>query len=481
MPTTPPTPPPDPILGPLPPNQRQQLPRLYNGGATNLTFVRSHHLDGTIPTYWGPNQDAPEYDEDGNAIYTPPANWPRKGTILRCPRVARWFWEAASVDYEVVVACGVTGAYTFGQHYLDYATDITIAGTGGPYPVHIAGHTLDQYGVSAYGTPFSIYGSGSFVTQDWTANGVYHYDYWIYSGYLPPISMKQYEDRTSETYLAIKLVWDLEIGGFTPAIAHQPAGTEGIPAMDTNQTGPFNVGLCYPVKTGIYWINNIQYGVRADPDTLGLTIPIGWAMPPEDPDHGEDSASNWGELSDFMNAQYLGSTNPYFNAFPMQNPDEFIDIVTPTQDGFFACQTVNFILLSQVHPLPGAGDDRVKRIKTCYPHMSLYVVVMLVDTQNLQDQATAGDGEAASFASEVASWVGGMPGFFYETVSYLDPANVQQVIERYIKTYLHPELKDAPPDDANPGGFQGADDGKGDGDGGTFVMMPQTTDTGDDS
>lgn len=458
--------PPDPINGPKPPNQRQQPPRLINGGK-HLVFLRDHHLKQDDPafihTYWGPNQDGPEYNPDGSiASVPPPGNWPRKGTILRVPRVARWFWEAGNADYQVVVAMGATGSYSYGQHYLQYDMDITTPSS--IFPVHIHSKGLDQNGVSAYGTNFNI---SYYGYEDLTYVGVVeakgNYSYWLYSAYLPPMSMKAYEDRTSDTYKAIALLWQILEGGF---ITPKPITQDGIPPITGTPDGPKSVGVCYPVRTGIYTINDIEYGEEVDLTTVGLSIPAGWAQPPLDPDNGEDASSNWGDLSDKLNKEYKGSTNPYFNAFPRPNGiDQFLDLVNPKEDGFFGCHTVNFILLSQVHDLPESGDERIARIRAMYPHMPTYVVVILIDTQNLADQEEAGSQAAKQFIDDVTGIAEGLAdcGWFVEEVSYLEPDACEAIIKRYIKTYLHPELNDAPPDDKEPEDLQGSDDRQGDG------------------
>lgn len=446
----------DPSLGPEPPNQQRMLPRLYAGGK-HLAMLREHHLDGTIPTYWGPDQDAPP--ETGG--YLPPANWPRKGTLLRVPRVARWFWEASDIEIQVVVALGYTGTYSYGQHSLTQNVDAT--GPPGTIPVHIHTSTLDQNGVSAYGIPVTLSFSGTLATSegDFVSNG--DYGTWQYSAYLPPISLEEYEDRTSDTYLAIKELWDILSGGFTPFV---PYTQDGFPPLNFTQIGPTSVGVCFPVKTGLYFINGVQYGTAVDLNTVGLTIPDGWAMPPLPGGDGKSESSNWGDLSDKMNAKYKGYTNPYFNAFPRTDGiADFMDIVTPSDDGFFACHTVNFILLSQSHtPYPSTGDARLVRIRQCYPNMATYVVVIMLDVQNLSEQEEAGDPTVGPWIDAITAVVDSMAdcGWFMESVSYDDPEAAEAIMLRYIQTYLNPGLHDAPPDDR--GGLQGEDDGIGDGD-----------------
>lgn len=456
----------DPTRGPTPPNQQKMPPRLYKAtGATRLAIRRDHHLDGTIPTYWGPQQDGPGYADDGSLIYMPPANWPRKGTLLRVPRVARWFWEAADVDYEVVIAMGPTGGYIYGQHFLDFATDISTP--PGIFPVHISGHALDQHGVSLYGTSFTISGSGRLDVIDGSFIGSYHYTYNIYTNWLPPISLKQYEDPTSATYEAVKEAWEIVDlnGNYTGVPAFTPAPPFGDPPMDMLQDGPKSVGVTDPVKTGVYFINGVQYGTRVDLNTLPMAIPDGW-HPPTDPDMGQDSSSNWGDLQDKLTQAYKGSTNPYFDVFPRTfGMDKFLDLVTPTDDGFFACNTVNFILLSVPHPVPSMADARISRIIDVFPNMATYRVVIMVDTQNISEQAQAGLITANGFVDEISKLCVAMApyGWFFEPVSYLKPDHVADLIHQYIKEHLHPELKDAPPDDRDPMNTQGSDDGQGDG------------------
>lgn len=435
------TPQTDPLLGPAPPNQQKMLPRLYKG--TRKLFQRNHHLDGTIPTYWGPSQDAPA----GDGTYFPPGNWPRAGTLLRVPRVARWFWEAADVQTEVWIAAGYAGAYSFGQHTLTNDFDVTTP--GGILPEHQHGSSLDQHGIEAYGTPVHTKSTGHLDLYNGPVDANGAGLWWLYADYLPPIILEEYENRKSDTYKAVAMLWSiLAEGGDGDTGPPAPVTTVGIPPITITSDAPVGVGITYPIKTGVFFLNGIAYGERSDPHKIGLTIPVGWKQPPPLKTTG-NSSSNWAELNKELNAEYKGSTNPYFNAYPVQNMEDFLDIVTPAKDGFFATHCVNFITLSTPHPFPSPDDPRIKRIKEVYPHMATYVVVILLDRENLSEQQGAGDFVVPTYIAAIEAIVGTLKdfGWFLESVSFITPSTTAEIIDRYIKTYLKPELNDAPPPD----------------------------------
>lgn len=433
------TPPPDPILGPTPPNQPRQLPRLYKG--KRLAFLRDHHLDGTIPTYWGPKQDA----QEDAASYLPPGDWPGKGTLLRVPRVARWFWEAADVQTEVWIAGGYAGGYSYGQHIITYNMDITTPSSVFPVHVHTVG--LDQYGAVGYGTVVHDVSKGHLELPYGTYDANGNKTWWLYADYLPPIILEEYEDTTSDTYKAVAELWSiLSEGGSGDTGPPQPVLHDGVPPILTTSDGPTGVGITFPIKTGVFYLNGIAYGERSDPHKIGLSIPHGWQQPPPLKTK-TDSSSNWAALSESLNAKYKGSTNPYFDAYPKQNMEDFLDIVTPAKDGFFATHCVNFLTLSTPHPFPTPDDPRIKRIKDVYKHMATYVVVILLDTENLQEQADAGDFVVPTYIDAIQAVVASLAdyGWHLERVSFITPETTAAIIDRYIKQYLKPELNDAPP------------------------------------
>jgi hypothetical protein len=443
MPTTPPD---DPKLGPSPPNQPKQLPRMYKApGTGRLTFLRDHHLDGTIPTYWGPGQDGPL--EDGT--YVPPTKWHKHGMVLRVPRVARWFWEAADVETEVVVALGLTGTYDYGIHTNSF--DLDIPTPGSIISSHVHSTSLADAGTPQYAIHFTQTLSGSldlpYIGLIGPATG--SVVTWYSQSYLPPFILEEYEDRTSDTYEVVQILWNILSGGF---VAPGPLTQDGIPPITFTPDGPTSVGVCFPVKTGIYYINGVEHGERKDPTTLGMVIPEGWAQPKE-PASANTASSNWGDLSDKLTAERKYHTNPYFDAFPKAyGIDDFLSLVTPEKDGHFSTHVVNFILLSTPHPVPSALDSRAQRIRECYQHFATYVVVIMLDEQNLSEQSDAGSLEAALFSAQIKAFVASMSdcGWFLETVAYGHPELATEIMDRYIATYLKPELNDAPPNDTPP-------------------------------
>jgi hypothetical protein len=76
------------------PNQKLQMPRIP-GGAGAFAMRRSHFLDSTIETFYGPGQPPdsgaqPGADDTGAAVtkvYQPPLDWPGAGRLLRVPQV----------------------------------------------------------------------------------------------------------------------------------------------------------------------------------------------------------------------------------------------------------------------------------------------------------------------------------------------------------------------------------------------------------
>ncbi len=59
-----------------------KLPRLFNG--KRFVFSRSRILNGDIQVFYGPDQIA---SMGSFSPYNPPEDWPKAGTLLRCPQV----------------------------------------------------------------------------------------------------------------------------------------------------------------------------------------------------------------------------------------------------------------------------------------------------------------------------------------------------------------------------------------------------------
>ena len=71
-----------------PPNKKHQRPRVSGQTTEGLRIRRSKILDGTLKVFFGPGQ----FWEGESDPYVAPTNWPATGTLLRVPKVARFFY-----------------------------------------------------------------------------------------------------------------------------------------------------------------------------------------------------------------------------------------------------------------------------------------------------------------------------------------------------------------------------------------------------
>lgn len=85
-------------------NQKFGLPRLADGQP--FSFSRRRILDGTIKTFFGPDQSPGAAN-----VYHPPAEWPDAGRLLRVPQVV---WLTA---YFPLLPFGFRPEYTLTAHY----------------------------------------------------------------------------------------------------------------------------------------------------------------------------------------------------------------------------------------------------------------------------------------------------------------------------------------------------------------------------
>jgi hypothetical protein len=100
----------------MPINRKNMLPRLSDGKAVPLR--RSHFLEGTLKTYFGPGQGP----QNIFGAYKKPTDWNKAGTLLRVPRVV-WLqmWFASAIE-----GLPATFSQTWSNAYYDQRFSSTI-------------------------------------------------------------------------------------------------------------------------------------------------------------------------------------------------------------------------------------------------------------------------------------------------------------------------------------------------------------------
>lgn len=415
-------------------NQKKGLPRLAAvNPASNSSFTMSRGdiLTGKLPVFWGPSQPAPDVFGE----YFPPNDWAKVNTLLRVPRVARFFFETVTILTDVTIASWMTGTYSYGVHTDSFDLDITTPSSF--YPTHTHTTSLADAGTAQYAIEFDkgfsghdyLPGVGSFDATGTQKN-------WYSTFYVAPFHLEVYEDRSSTLY---------ELIGIIDALQGQhlnlPPSTAlfGLPHITTTSYGPYSGGLCAPVKVGTFSINGIGYGTAIPYPELGMIIPAGWAQPPP-----LQVPSQTDAIHAVANAQYAAYNQPKsvsFDWFDRSSGYNFLDLVTPSATGFFGTRTVSFLMFSTWHTIPDQSDPRIALIKASFAGFADYKVVVLIDQDSFDDILAATSTNDTSVASAVGLFMGGINslvsslaeyGWTMETVGYKNLNSVSSIVSRYI-------------------------------------------------
>lgn len=365
-------------------NRKLELPRIVSPDNANWTFDRNNFLNGDIAAYWGPKQ-SPQIDKDE---YTPPTKWPKAGTLLSIPKVARLLWQHADLDAEAFVVGGFTGTYSYGFHTTTFDLDID-ASDPGVFDSHIHqsyimpgfGSQVEFYGVQQTTAldGFLALGDGNTLTATGSSS-----TWFLWSYMSAPFSLKDYYALNSLTAGAIQFAWLLLLNGFTPSESFE--GTDGAPPINSTPDGFFSVGSTDPILTGRYSIDMQIYDdgtgphVPADP----ITVPEGYNEPEVEtfPDH----MIQWQLISEKLESFYEDSTAPYVNAYqlPQYHPDFPISVVTPWKDTYLGCNSIHIMVFCRPMIMTDTGSA-IERITKAYPYMKGYSVICYTEEPYMTD------------------------------------------------------------------------------------------------
>jgi hypothetical protein len=411
-------------------NQKDGLPRLASGGdpwQAGFTLSRRDILSGKIPTFWGPGQ----YSPDSSSEYLPPNDWPKAGTLLRVPRVVRFFYESVTLGVYVTVAGKFTGSYDYGVHRGSFDLDMIDANPDNSVHVHTT-HEEDA-GTAQYAIKFTVTMNGSNFYPGlgtYTASG--SRSDWYSTLYLPSFLLQDYEDRSSDTYKVIKIIWELLSGGFAPAKPF--TSKSGFVDIQYTPDGPNSVGICLPVPTGALEVDGELVATDVDPSTLGMTIPVGWAQPPNLPDVIQAVA-----VPEFANDRAAFYRRDEASRKPTDIWFDFLHLVSPTTNRFFGTKTIAFLMFSKWHPIPSPDDPRLDAIRKGYEFFSQYQVIILLDMDSFNDileaasvNGTVITGVISDFFARIRELVDSLTDFGWsiQEVGYksLDPGVLTSII-----------------------------------------------------
>jgi hypothetical protein len=386
-------------------NQKDGLPRLASSGdpsQTGFLLSRGDILSGKIPTFWGPGQYSPELSTQ----YLPPNDWPKAGTLLRVPRVVRFFYESVTVGVYVTVAAKFTGEYSYGVHRGSFDLDMIDANPENSSHVHTT-HEEDA-GTAQYAIKFTVTmngsntypGLGTYIASGSTTD-------WYSTLYLPPFLLQEYEDRSSAVYGVIKIIWEILSGGFTPA---KPSTSKsGFVDIHYVPDGPKSVGLCMPVPTGAFEVDGELVADNVDTSTLGMSIPAGWDQPPPLPDVIQAVAvpEFANERAEFYRRDESNRkpTDIWFDSIDQTGSfDDFLHLVSPTTDRFFGTKTIALLMFSKWHPIPSPDDPRLEAIRKGYEFFSQYQVMILLDMDSFNDILEAATLNGAAITGVIADF-----------------------------------------------------------------------------